>query len=516
MKYILMGTAGHVDHGKTSLIKVLTGIDTDRLPEEKRRGMSIDLGFAYIDFPEINTRVEIIDIPGHERFIKNAIAGLCSSQTVLLVVDAKEGIKKQTEEHVSIIKALGINHGVCAITKIDTVSKEYLEKTKEDVKKFLEHNELNFKVVPVSSITLEGIEELKEAIKEIATLIDNTEKEKKPLRIFIDSAFVVKGFGTVLRGSCIEGSLKEGEEIIVEPVSEKVKVRKMQNHGVFVKEVRAGERVALNVPDIDRDKVERGFWVLKENTYSLSSRKLVKVYEKVETGKPYFIYFGMREVEGRFRKVNEDVYILLLKEKVVSRRKDRIVILNSEGKPASYGEVLHPNPRTVNKKFIRENFHLLISDFPEYLIKERGYIDNEEYIKLTGEAMEKPENSENAEKVKNKEKRKLNRERILEIEKKLYGSIWEKEEVLREGITREEITECLKENVLHEFGKNLLITDRYLKEIIRELKSLGREFDIKAAKEKLKLSRKFLIPLLEYLDALRYTRREGNRRRWLR
>ncbi len=371
MKFVLFATAGHVDHGKTTLIKTLTGIDTDRLPEEKKRGLSIDIGFAYLDFPEKNLRLELIDVPGHERFIKNAIAGLSSVSGVLLVVDAGEGVMPQTREHMQVAKSLGIKHGVAVLTKIDKNPEDLVTLAQEELREFLKEEGFNIPVVKVSAFTGQGIEELKRALGEEAQKsLEN--KEDLPLRVVIDSAFVVKGHGTVLRGSCLEGKVREGDKVVVEPVERPARVRRIQNHGSFVKQAQAGERVALNLPEIDPSQVERGFWVLKPLSYVKSKKLIVRSSTSLKTGKPYYLFFGMREVRGRFSKVVEGLYILKLEEEVVARRGDRFVILDSSGRLGGGGEVLHPAVRVLKKKFIRDNLKLLEESFELYLLKEAG------------------------------------------------------------------------------------------------------------------------------------------------
>jgi len=387
MRFVLFATAGHVDHGKTTLIRTLTGIDTDRLPEEKKRGLSIDLGFAYLDFPEESLRVELIDIPGHERFIKNAIAGLSSVSGIILVVDAGEGVMPQTREHLRVAKSLGVSHGVAVLTKIDRVGEELLQVAEEELKEFLKEEALEFPVVRVSATTGEGLEELKERLRGEA--INSLERrEELPLRVVIDSAFVVKGYGTVLRGSCTEGQVREGDRVVVEPIGVSSKVRKVQNHGKFVKEAKSGERIALNLPDVSCEEVRRGYWVLKPGSYLKTSRMVVLSGVDLKPGKPYSLFFGMREVRGHFSRVREEVYLLRIDEEVVVRRGDRVVVLDSSGKLVGGLEVLHPHPRIRKKPFIRENLDLLRDSYEEYLLIEMGLtgLSGSLFRRLTGRA----------------------------------------------------------------------------------------------------------------------------------
>ncbi|MDQ7082056.1 MAG: selenocysteine-specific translation elongation factor [Aquificota bacterium] len=387
MRYVLFATAGHVDHGKTTLIKKLTGIDTDRLPEEKRRGLSIDMGFAYIDYPESNLRLELIDVPGHERFIKNAIAGLSSVSGVLLVVDAGEGVMPQTREHMEVAKSLGVKYGVAVLTKIDKTPSELLPVAEEELREFLRGEGLEFPILKVSALTGEGIGELRKVLREQAQSSLGGKRDM-PLRIFIDSAFTVKGHGTILRGSCVEGQMREGERVVVEPIGRRARVRRVQNHGVFVREAEAGERVALNLPEVEAGEVERGFWVLKPDTYVKGRSLIISSESELRSGRVYHAFFGMREVKGRFSSIGEGLYILRLEEEVVVRRGDRFVILDSTGRLAGGGEVLHPSVRVKKKGFIRDKVELLRDNFEAYLLREMGTegLSGELFRRMTGRA----------------------------------------------------------------------------------------------------------------------------------
>ncbi len=573
MRYVLFATAGHVDHGKTSLIRALTGTDTDRLPEEKRRGLSIDLGFAHLDFPEIGVRLELIDVPGHERFVKNAIAGLSTVSGVLLVVDACEGVMPQTEEHLRVARGVGVRRGVAVLTKIDRAGEDLLGLAEEEVRDLLRREGLSFPVVRVSALTGEGLGDLKRALKDL--LAEMEEPPDRPLRIVVDSAFTVRGYGTVLRGSCVEGKVKVGERVVVEPLGKGSKVRAIQNHGRFVETAVAGERVALNLPDIDRGEVERGFWILKEGTYVKGKLLIVELEEGVKTGRAYRLFFGMREVEGRFRSVNEGVYLLRLREEVVSRRGDRVIVLDSGGRFLTYGEVLHPKVRVSRKSFIREHIGDLRERFTLYLLREKGAegLSGEEILSLTGELSTPPEAVsvggrfylkelvadlserlrrllESAGKppekayllktlsvnedlllrmlsdggwrvvegvvVKDREEEQPYGEELERLLRILGDRFLEEERILSAGVGRDVLRFALRKGYVHRLGERLLISDRTLRELTAKLRTLGDEFSVQSAKALLGLSRKYLIPLLEYLDHLRLTVREGNVRRWVR
>lgn len=581
MRYVLFATAGHVDHGKTTLIKTLTGIDTDRLPEEKRRGLSIDIGFAYLDFPEADLRVEIIDVPGHERFIKNAIAGLSSAEGVILVVDSTEGVMDQTVEHLKVAKHLGVERGVAVLTKVDKAGPDLVSVAEEEVRDLLRSEGLDLPVVRFSAKTGEGVETLKERIKEAGIEILKL-REERPLRILVDSAFTVKGHGTVLRGSCVEGYVEEGERVVVEPVGVEARVRRIQNHGEFVKKVEAGERVALNLPEVERGSVERGFWVLKPDTYFTSRVLIVRTDAKVKPSQLHYLFFGMREVRGRLSPVEDDVYILRTEEPVVARRGDRVAILNSEGRLLGGGTVLHPRVRITKKGFIRENLKDLIESFDDYVLKESGSegIRPSTIKKLTGKDPDQKVFAERGVKVGDRfyskeyvenlirkvsrfleervspygvskdllrDKfgiteemvgyiiRRTGRFRIVEnlildesrtdltalpqfrrLMEILEADIREEREVLEEGVPKEILSLAVRKKYVHRIGEYLLLSDGLLKRMVERLRNLGPSFTVQEAKACLGLTRKYLIPLLEYLDYLGLTSREGNVRRWRR
>ena len=224
MANIIVGTAGHIDHGKTTLIKALSGIETDTTTEEKERGMSINLGFAYFDLPS-GKRCGVVDVPGHEKFIKNMLAGVSGINLVLLLIDSREGIMPQTKEHVDILTLLGIKDYIIVMTKKDLVEKEYREMVKEDIIEFIKDTPLEkSKIIEVDSISKEGIDTL---IKEIDSKVkDIKEKEiKEKARLNIDRTFQIKGFGTVVTGTLTEGKLKIGDEIEIYPKNIKTKIR---------------------------------------------------------------------------------------------------------------------------------------------------------------------------------------------------------------------------------------------------------------------------------------------------
>ena len=238
---VIMGSAGHVDHGKTSLVRAITGIDCDRLKEEKRRGITIELGFAHCDLPG-GERLGIVDVPGHERFVKNMVAGAAGIDFVMLVIAADEGVMPQTREHLEICSLLGIRHGFVALTKTDMVDDEWLELVKDDIAAFVRGSFLeNAPICPVSSVTGQGLDELKRHIVQLAGEL--TPRRRNDLfRLPIDRVFTMKGHGTVVTGTLIAGLLQVGDEVVLEPSGIASRVRSLQSHGSLAGDGRAGTR----------------------------------------------------------------------------------------------------------------------------------------------------------------------------------------------------------------------------------------------------------------------------------
>ncbi len=257
MKRVVLGTAGHIDHGKTTLVKALTGIDTDRLKEEKERGITIELGFAHLTLPS-GAHLGIVDVPGHERFVKNMVAGASGVDLVALVVAADEGVMPQTREHLEICELLGVKTGVVVVTKRDLVDEEWLELVKEDIAEALRGTFLEgAPMVAVSAVTGEGIPELIQVLDELVAKIPDRPAEG-PFRLPVDRVFVIKGFGTVVTGTAISGKLRVGEEVSVYPRELPARIRRIQVHGEDQDFAEAGQRTALNLQGLEKEDVERG------------------------------------------------------------------------------------------------------------------------------------------------------------------------------------------------------------------------------------------------------------------
>ena len=254
---VIMGTAGHIDHGKTTLIKALTGIDCDRLSEEKKRGITIELGFAFLDLGEDN-RLGIVDVPGHEKFVKNMVAGAAGVDFVVLVIAADEGIMPQTREHLEICQLLGVSAGLVALTKIDMVDEEWLEMVKEEVAAYLEPTFLGgAPILPVSAHTGQGLDDLKAELRKLVAEF-KPRRRSDLFRLPVDRVFTMKGHGTVVTGTMISGAISLGEDVTLYPGSTTSKVRGLQSHGETVETAQAGRRTAVNLAGLEVDDVRRG------------------------------------------------------------------------------------------------------------------------------------------------------------------------------------------------------------------------------------------------------------------
>ena len=312
MRHVVIGTAGHVDHGKTWLTKALTGTDTDRLKEERERGITIDIGFARLELPDGRV-AGIVDVPGHEGLIKNMLAGATGIDVALLVVAADEGFMPQTVEHLEILQLLGVRQGILVLTKADLVDDEWLEVVRADCEDrvagtFLE----GAPVVAVSAKTGEGIEELRRLICEA---VDGGAEGRASLsaRLPVDRVFTVRGHGTVVTGSLIDGRVRTGDTLVAYPQLKSVRVRELQNHGQRVAEAEAGMRVAMNLTGVERSDIERGCTLAAPGTLELT--RCVSARLEVLADAPFSVrnasnlhfYAGTQELVGRVRLLGADV-----------------------------------------------------------------------------------------------------------------------------------------------------------------------------------------------------------------
>lgn len=359
MANIVIGTAGHIDHGKTTLIKALTGIDTDTTKEEKKRGMSINLGFAYLNLPN-QQRVGFVDVPGHEKFIKNMVAGLPGLNLILLVIDASEGIMPQTKEHIDILNLLGIHHFLIVLTKIDTIDAELKELVIEDIRDQLLHTPLEkAEIIETDAISGKGIKQL---LKKIEAYTEQTSEQVSngTPRLNIDRVFSVKGFGTVVTGTLLEGELTVGENCYLYPNKRKVRIRNLQVHENNVQKAYAGQRTAINLANITREEVTRGdvlstadsleeSWMLDVKVSCLAGTDGgISLWDRVR------VLIGTKEVMARTVPLgldwigpNEEGFLQLrLEEKVSVKEKDRFTLRSySPMHTIAGGEVLNAVPK---------------------------------------------------------------------------------------------------------------------------------------------------------------------------
>jgi selenocysteine-specific elongation factor len=339
MREIILGTAGHVDHGKTSLIRALTGIETDRLKEEKERGITIELGFAHLDLP-CGHRLGIVDVPGHEKFIRNMVAGAAGMDLVAFVIAADEGIMPQTIEHFEICHLLGVRDGLIVLTKKDMVDQEWLDMVTEEVRDFFTGSFLeNAPIVPVDSISGEGIDEIVRVLDAKVAAIDFHE-EYGPFRMAVDRVFSMKGFGTVITGTSLSGRIETGSELMFYPGGLTAKIRGIQVHGQDMGLVEAGHRTAINLQGIEKEQINRGDMAATPGSLIASTlldaelHCLRSVAKELKNRTQVRVHLGTREIVGRILLLESDTLNpgettrvqLILKEPVAVWPGDHYVI----------------------------------------------------------------------------------------------------------------------------------------------------------------------------------------------
>jgi selenocysteine-specific elongation factor len=332
---LVVGTAGHIDHGKTWLVRALTGKDTDRLPEEHERGISIDLGYAPLELPG-GLRLSLVDVPGHERFVRNMVAGATGVDLFLLVIDAAEGARRQTLEHLAILRLLGIERGVVAVTKIDAVDPEQVELAVAEASELVPEAE----VVAVSAKTGAGLEELRAALRRAAEAIERAERFAAS-RLWIDRAFSLRGIGTVVTGTLWSGSISAGDLLRLEPNGRTVRVRSVQVHDQPVEEAHAGQRVAVNLPAIERGELRRGNALVEPGHYPVSYRLDVVLEELEPVPAAVKVHLGTADVAARVVRSGRFAQ-LRLDEPVVAARGDRFVLRGET--TVGGGRVVDPAP----------------------------------------------------------------------------------------------------------------------------------------------------------------------------
>lgn len=383
MRRYIIGTAGHVDHGKTEIIKALTGWNTDRLPEEQRRGISIDLGFAPYTLPS-GREAGIVDVPGHERFVHNMLAGVHGMDLVLLVVAADEGIMPQTREHLDIMRLAGVNEGLVVISRIDLAEPELVELVREEVRDFVEGTFLEGKpIIPCSPITGEGLDELVKGIDESLSRIP-PRSSGGSVRLPIDRVFSVQGFGTVVTGTLVSGRLRVGQELELLPQGVGVRVRGLQVFGRSEENVEAGSRVAVNLGGLQKVEAKRGDTLAEKGGFGLTDRFQVRLELLRRAGRPLkrmervHLHLGTSEVIARVALLEGDrlepdsvgFAELRCSGPVVSARSDRFVVRSfSPVTTIGGGVVIDPRPaRRLRAAERSKALRLLESEDPSDIV----------------------------------------------------------------------------------------------------------------------------------------------------
>ena len=335
---LTVGTAGHIDHGKTWLVRALTRKDTDRLPEEQRRGISIDLGYAPLELAD-GRRLSLIDVPGHERFVRTMVAGATGIDLFLLVVDAGEGARPQTHEHLAILRLLGIDRGVVALTKIDAVDTEAADLADEEARELVP----GAAVVRVSARTGEGLDDLRAELGRLADEVEHARADAST-RLYVDRSISIPGFGTVATGTLWSGSIATGDRLRLEPSGRDVRVRSIQVHDRDVPEADAGQRVAVSLPGLERDEVTRGEALVTPGAYAVTYRLDVVLDELVPIGDNarLQVHLGTAHAPARVARIGDGFAQLRLDAAVVAAGGDRVILRGET--TLGGGTVLDPAP----------------------------------------------------------------------------------------------------------------------------------------------------------------------------
>jgi len=478
MQHFVLGTAGHVDHGKTSLVKALTGIDTDRLKEEKERGITIELGFAALSLPSGHT-LGIVDVPGHEKFIKHMVAGAAGIDLVLMVIAADEGIMPQTKEHLQICSLLGITTGLIALTKIDLVEKDWLELVRSEITDYLKGTFLeNAPIVPVSAVKETGTMEL---LTEIDKTVDQL-KEKTDDGIFrlpVDRIFTMKGFGTVVTGTLISDKIKVGEDIQILPEDISARIRGIQVHNAPVEEAYSGQRTAINLQGIEKSTLERGnvlvrpqtvwptqrldvsFEYLATNTRKLKNRALVRLHTGTTEIMTRIVLMDTDELSPGEKSFAQ---LILADEDVVVAGDHFVLRSYSPVTTIGGGQILDPLPgkhKRKNKKILDDLQTLQNGAMPEkisVLLERAGFggINIRSlafrlgvHAKKIREALDKLFSSHQAILLQSDDTTALSVHLYAQLEELIVGSLtnYHKKNPLKEGISKEELKAALAATV---------------------------------------------------------------------
>ncbi|MEP7335037.1 MAG: selenocysteine-specific translation elongation factor [Actinomycetota bacterium] len=333
---LTVGTAGHIDHGKTWLVRALTGKDTDRLPEERERGISIELGYAPLELPD-GTRLSLVDVPGHERFVRTMVAGATGIDLFLLVVDAGEGARPQTHEHLAILRLLGVERGVVVVTKSDSVDADALELAIAEARELVP----GAPVVPVSAKTGDGLDALRTALAGVAAQVVPS-LDDGPTRLYVDRVFSLRGIGTVVTGTLWSGSIGAGDRLRIEPGGLDVRVRSVQVHDRDVERAESGQRVAVNLPGVERHDLGRGDALVTPDAFATSYRLDVRLDAIADVPAAVSVHHGTSQIAARVVRADDSRAQLRLAAPVVAARGDRFV-LRAETTVGG-GVVLDPAP----------------------------------------------------------------------------------------------------------------------------------------------------------------------------
>jgi selenocysteine-specific elongation factor len=351
---LTVGTAGHIDHGKTWLVRALTGKDTDRLPEEQERGISIDLGYAPLDLGD-GRHASLIDVPGHERLVRTMIAGATGIDLFLFVLDAQEGARPQTHEHLAVLRLLGVDRGVVAVTKSDAVDEETLALAVEEAHELVPGAE----VVAVSAKTGAGLDELRAALARVA--VDERD-DGGGTRLYVDRSFSLPGIGTVATGTLWSGRVAAGDLLRLEPAGRVVRVRSVQVHDTAVDEAEAGQRVAVNLPTLERGELTRGDVLVAPGYYPVTYRLDVRLSGSGELPAAATVHIGTSSVPARIAREGDYAQLRLVAP-VVAARGDRVVLRTET--TVGGGVVLDPAPP---RRLERERLELLDGGTPEQIV----------------------------------------------------------------------------------------------------------------------------------------------------
>lgn len=515
MKHIIIGTSGHIDHGKTSLIKALTGVDTDTLKEEKARGITINNGYTHLSLNE-NINIGIIDVPGHEKFIKNMVAGVSSIDLVLFVISADDGIMPQTIEHLNILKTLGVNEGIIVLTKCDLVDEEWIELVKEEIRNFVDETFLEkAPIIEFSAKTNKGILEIKEALSGMVMEIEDKDSESL-FRMPIDRVFQAQGFGSIVTGTILGGNIKVGDLVQLYPGELVGKIRGIQVHNENKEIAYAGDRTALNIVGVEREDINRGIILGEKDKESSSFIIDVKVEyynsnkKDLENRQRVRIHHGTREILGRVIILNKEnlkpgdigYCQIRLEEELCSRNGDRIVIRNFSPLETIGGGIILEANANKTKRFKEEYLKKL-------QVKETGSLEDK-IIQLCRDEknfVEKKfiENILNVENVEGLLEKLVNEKKLIKIEETFIDNRFFKDkadkviEVLNEfykknnlklGIPKEELKskifdKKIKKQYFEAFIQNLMERD-YISLIKDKIVLKGREIKLTFDEKNLK------------------------------